>query len=310
MPAVRGGRTIAEFFVGESVMGSKSLLDRWRRRYWRPSSDTQRYNGMQPFVVVTGGSRGIGLEFAREFSAKGHPVLMIAREPAELEKAAAGIRREGGPEILTLALDLSGPLAAQRIETLLAGRSAYADILVNNAGIGLGGPFASQTADELQQLIGLNIAVLTQLSRYFLPGMLARGAGGILNVGSLAGYVPGPYQAAYYASKAYVISLTEALAREVAGLGVRIAMINPGAVATSFHAAMGTEQAYYLKVFGWISPVHVARVGYRGFRQGRTLIVPGLFNYLMLGLLRIIPHPVSLRIMALLLHRRGTRGTR
>lgn len=290
------------------MIGSNSLLDRWRRRRWRSNAEARRFTGMQPFVVVTGGSRGIGLEFAREFSAKGHPVLIIARDQAELETAAASLRRVGGPEILTLALDLTGPLAAQRIETLLAGRNAYADILVNNAGIGLGGPFASQTADELQQLIGLNILVLTQLSRYFLPGMLARGAGGILNVGSLAGYVPGPYQAAYYASKAYVVSLTEALAREVAGQGVRIAMVNPGAVATSFHAAMGAEEAYYLKVFGWISPAHVARVGYRGFRQGRTLIVPGLFNYLMLGLLRITPHPLSLRIMAFLLHRRGGQG--
>ena len=215
--------------IGEKkdVIGSKNLLDRWRRRSFRPNPEAARFTDMHPFVVVTGASRGIGLELTREFAEHGHPVLMIARNSSELEAAATSLRSQGGPEILTLPLDLTGPLSAQRIETALAGRGAYADILVNNAGLGLGGPFSMQTLDELQSLIDLNISVLTQLSRYFLPGMLARGAGGILNVGSMAGYAPGPQQAAYYASKAYVISLTEALAREVAGQGVRIAMVNP-----------------------------------------------------------------------------------
>ena len=290
------------------MAGSLSILDRVRRRNWRPTAEAQRFSGMRAFVVVTGASRGIGLELARVFAGHGHPLLMIARDQAALEAAAAQIRKPGGPEILALALDLTGPLAAQRIETALAGRGGYTDILVNNAGIGLGGPLASQTADELQQLINLNITVLTQLSRYFLTGMLARGAGGILNIGSLGGYVPGPHQAAYYASKAYVVSLTEALAREVAGQGVRIAMINPGPVATSFHASMMTEESYYLSVLGQMPAEHVARVAYRGYQQGRTLIVPGLVNYVMLLLLRVTPHPISVRIVGFLLRRRGAHG--
>ena len=178
------------------------------------------------------------------------------------------------------------------------------DILVNNAGIGLSGPFADQAPDDIGRLLQLNVAAVTHLTRAFLPDMLARRWGGILNVASLAGLVPGPHQAAYYASKAYILSLTEALAEENRGLGVRIAVLAPGPVATKFHHRMGAERSYYLPVAGVMSAEQVARSGYRGFMRGRTLIVPGILNPLAVPAFRLLPHTLALPVVSWMLRRR------
>lgn len=288
--------------------GVHKLLDRWRSRYWRPQPGAGTFEGLTPFVVVTGASEGIGRELALEFACHRHPVLLIARRAGLLEVLAAQIAREHGVKAVYLALDVTAVDAGERIEAALGAAGGYCDILINNAGIGASGPFAGEDPQRVAELIALNVTALTVLTRRFLPDMLARGAGGVLNVASMAGLIPGPHQAAYYASKAYVISLTEALAEETAGLGVRLSALAPGPVATKFHARMGAEQSYYRRLIGAQSALQVARAGYRWFRWGRTLIIPGPVRTLSGVALRILPHMVMVPVIGWLLKRRQTGG--
>ena len=155
------------------------------------------------------------------------------------------------------------------------------------------------------QLIDLNVRALTALSRHFLAGMRVRGRGGILNLASLGGYAPGPNQAVYYASKAYVLSFSEAVAAEVAGEGVRISALAPGPVNTRFHARMGAEQALYRYLVMPSSPEGVARAGYRGFALGWRVIVPGILNPFLALAMRILPHRIVIPIVGMLLKQRG-----
>jgi short-subunit dehydrogenase len=145
---------------------------------------------------------------------------------------------------------------------------------------------------------------------HVLPGMLARGRGGVMNVASLGGLAPGPYQAAYYASKAYVVSLTEAVASEIAGLGVRLTALAPGPVNTGFHAAMGAEHSFYRQLIFPLSPEGTAKAAYRGYVLGRRLVVPGLFNKLLAIALRILPHTLLLPLIGWLLRPREERPWR
>jgi len=250
------------------------------------------YAGLRPFTVITGGSEGIGRALAGEFARGGHNILLVARRPGPLALAAAELAPTN-VKIVTLSADLATAAGCAAIETALLAANAYCDVLVNNAAIGLGGPFAGQPPADLTTLVSLNVGALTSLTRQFLPGMLSRGQGGILNVSSLGGYIPGPRQAAYYASKAYVTSLSEALAQETAGQGVRISALVPGPVATKYHARVGTEHAYYLGLLGVASPELVARLAYRGFRSGRIVIYPGILQLANAIVLRILPHWLS-----------------
>ena len=178
----------------------------------------------------------------------------------------------------------------------------------NNAAIGLSGPFALHDDEQLGDLIALNVTALTRLSRKALPEMLQRRRGGILNLASLGGYAPGPHQAAYYASKAYVISLTEALAAEASGFGVRISVVAPGPVDTNFHAAMSADNALYRSLLPSLSPERVAASAYRGFIFGQRVIVPHLFNRAMQIALKILPHPLTVPRVAWLLKNRQSRA--
>lgn len=255
----------------------------------------------KPIVVVTGGSRGIGAELALKFSQSGHDVAILARSAPDLAAAAARITAQTGREVICIVCDAAALEAPAKIDAELASRGFYLDVLVNNAGIGLGGPFIGHAPGDLDALTAINVAAPSRLMLHVLAGMVARGRGGILNVASLGGYAPGPYQAAYYASKAYIISLTEAVAAEVAGSGVRIAVVAPGPVNTAFHASMGAETAFYRTLVPAMQPARVAGAAYRGFMRGQRVIVPGLFNRVLFLCLRILPHPVSVAIVGWLL---------
>jgi uncharacterized protein len=282
-----------------------SIIQAWRRRWWRPDPVALRaFEGLRPVVVVTGGSEGIGLELARQFAKRGHDLLLIARRLEPLEQAAARIRAEAKVDVAVLSLDLTSPGAVEAIDAALAAHRAYADVLVNNAGIGLSGRFHDHPAEDIERLVTLNTGALTRLTRHFLPGMCIRGRGGILNVGSLGGYIPGPNQAVYYASKAYVHSLTEAIAAETAGKGVRICCLAPGPVNTKFHERMGAENALYRSLVPPASAEVVARAGYRSYLLGSRITVPGLVNPFLALAMRILPHRIVIPIVGVLLKQR------
>jgi short-subunit dehydrogenase len=281
------------------------LLQMWRRRWWRPDrAALAAFEGLRPMVVVTGGSEGIGFELARRFATAGNDLMLVARRAGPLERAAAEIQAESRVETVVLPLDVTSPDAATRIDAALASHRAYADVLVNSAGIGLSGPFHAHAPDDVLRLIDLNVRALSHLTRHFLPGMRVRGRGGILNVASLGGYVPGPNQAAYYASKAYVLSLTEAIAAETAGDGVRVCALAPGPVDTRFHERMGAGTAFYRSFVPSASAASVARMGYLGFLLGLRVTVTGLVNPILALVLRIMPHRISIPFVGWLLERR------
>ena len=256
-------------------------------------------------TVVTGGSEGIGYALARQFAASGHSLLLVARRPGPLADAAARIHGEFQAEVFVLPTDVTHPDAIGAIEAALAAHEAYADVLINSAGMGLAGPFHDELRERLEALIALNVGALTRLTRHFVTGMRIRGRGGILNLASLGSYAPGPNQAAYYASKAYVMSLTEAIAAEVAGQGVRICALAPGPVSTAFHRRMGSERAIYRYLVPPASPDGVARAGYLGFSLGLRVVVPGLLNPFMALAMRVLPHRITIPIIGLLLKPRG-----
>jgi uncharacterized protein len=159
-------------------------------------------DGRKPVCVVTGGSEGIGRHLAGEFARDGHALLLVARTVETLERAAVELRREHGGTVYTASIDLTTPDAVERVARALDAHGLYADYLVNDAGVGIGGAFTDQEPERLDGLVALNVAALTALTRHFLPDMLRRARGGVLNIASLGGLLPGPYQAAYYASKA------------------------------------------------------------------------------------------------------------
>jgi short-subunit dehydrogenase len=276
----------------------------WSRRNVERSGVLAEEEGRQPVCIITGASEGIGRHLANEFAQAGHQLLLIARSGDALENAAVELRRDYEAQVFTAAIDLTQPGCLAGIEAVLKEHQLYADVLVNNAAFGLGGPFAGQSPDRLEDLCRLNIEALTLLTRAFLPAMLARARGGVLNVASLGGLLPGPYQAAYYASKAYVVSLTEALAHENAGRGVRISAAAPGPVATRFHERMGASSALYLTLQRVMPPEDAARIIYSGFAGRRTIIVPGLLASFNAFAVRYIPHIILVPFIGWFLKRR------
>lgn len=280
--------------------------DLWIRRRWRPNpAELARWTGLQPAVVVTGASEGLGFEIARRFAKRGRTVVLVARRPEPLEEAASLIRAEFGTAALPISLDVSRPDAPKILEAEVERHGFYTDILVNNAGVGLSGDFISEGAENITALVELNVRAVSLLMRHFLPAMCVRGRGGVLNIASLGGYAPGPYQAAYYASKAFIISLTEAVAHETSGLGARVAVFAPGPIQTQFHARMGAQNSLYRWLVPTIGPSLAAGSAVRWFEWGRTVITPGIMGPLLEFALRLIPHPILVPIVGWLLKPRG-----
>lgn len=280
------------------------LLEAWRRRWWRPDAAAlAAYTGLRPMVVVTGGSEGIGYALARRFAAAGNDVMLLARRAEPLQRAAAAIHAEFKVTAIAVPVDVTAPDAIATVDAALAADRAYADVLVNSAGIGLAGPFHAQAPEDVIRLVDLNVRALTAFTRHYLAGMRARGRGGILNVASLGGLTPGPYQAAYYASKAYVISLTEAIAAETVGEGVRLTALAPGPVRTQWHDRAGAGGAFYRYLLP-ATARSVARDGYRGYLLGLRVVVPGLLSPFLALALRIMPHRITMPIVRWLLRPR------
>jgi len=239
-------------------------------------------------VLVTGASSGIGWELAKLFAAAKSNLILVARQREKLEELAAQVRRENGVEVRVLAEDLADPKSPQVIFDALAADGVEVAVLVNNAGFGAVGSVADLPLEKQLDMVQVNVTALTHLTRLFLPSMIQRRSGGILNVGSTAGFQPGPYMAVYYATKAYVLSFTDALADELIGTGVRVTYLAPGPTATEFAAAADLEHKLLFRL-GTVDARTVAQAGYRGFRRGRLLVIPGPRNKLGVLAVRFVP---------------------
>ncbi len=289
--------------AGAMIDRLEALVTRWLGRNAKPRPEAvAAARDATPAVIITGGSTGIGLALAHQFAKRAKATVIVARNQKRLDEAATGLAtRFPAVRIETLSLDVSHPDAADHLRQWLSQKRLYCDVLVNNAAIGLSGPFSAAEPGKLDALMSTNVAAMARLSRTFLPGMLERGSGGILSVASLGGLVPGPHQAAYYASKAFVISLSEAIRSEVSGMGVRIAVALPGPVETRFHARMDAEGSLYRYVLTAATPERVAALIVRGFRLGRGVIAPGFVPTLAIPVLRILPHFVTVPVVRWLL---------
>ena len=230
-------------------------------------------------ALITGASSGIGRELVKLFASDRSNLILVARSEDKLESLAQELRRDHGIEVLVLPKDLADPAAPQAIFDQLSAEGRTVDVVVNNAGFGAVGPVASLAVEKQMDMIQVNVAALTHLSRLFLPGMVERGRGGILNVGSTAGFQPGPNMAVYYATKAFVLSFTEALAEELAGSRIHVTCLAPGPTATGFGAVSGMEGSLVFKL-GTMDARTVAQAGYRGFRRGKVIVIPGWTNRL------------------------------
>jgi uncharacterized protein len=257
-------------------------------------------------VVVTGASAGIGAALARVFAAHGHELVLIARRENKLDALADDIAAQGRPRPLVLAIDLSQPDAGARIKAELAAHGLEPEYIVNNAGFGLVGEATQLDHTEQLAMIDLNIRSLTELSLAFAD-TLARLRGGLLNVSSVAGFIPGPGMAVYYASKAYVLSFTEALHHELARRGVRVTVLCPGPVPTEFQARAGIPRIPFPRtgmprVVGsnalTCTAEEVAEAGYEGLMRGRRVVVPGLANKAVTFISRLLPRRVVLEAVA------------
>ncbi len=239
-------------------------------------------------VLVTGASSGIGLELARSFAAEKSTLVLVARNTSALEKLATELRSQHGIIVHVLTADLSLPESPRKIFSELEGRGITVDVLVNNAGFGLQGTFASLPLLRQLEIIQVNVTALTVLTGLFLPGMLKRKRGGILNVGSVAGFLPGPNMAIYYASKAFVQSFTEALAEETAGSGLHISVLCPGPTESNFGVVARGGKTRSVQT-PRMSARAVAEFGHRKFRAGRVVAVPGVLNRLLVFSPKILP---------------------
>jgi short-subunit dehydrogenase len=251
---------------------------------------------MTPVAIITGASAGIGAELARVFARNGHAVALVARRLDRLKALAAELAASDRPPPLVLPLDLTRADAMARLSEALTGRSLVPQYVVNNAGFGLLGAASALDRDEQLRMIDLNVRVLTDLSLAFIDS-LARTRGGVLNVGSVAGFLPAPGMAVYYATKAYVLSFSEALHHELAPRGVRVTCLCPGPVETEFGARAGALEREPPSILT-LSAARVAEAGYRGLMRGRRLVVPGWANKVVTFLPRIVPRPVILSILA------------
>jgi short-subunit dehydrogenase len=239
-------------------------------------------------VLITGASSGIGLELAKCFAADGSRLILVARNREAMEKLAEELRLKNKVEVIVLPADLSLAETPKRIFEKLSAQKISVDVLVNNAGFGTHGPFVETPLPRQLEMLQINITAMTELTGLFLPGMVQRKRGGILNVGSVAGFQPGPNMAVYFATKAFVLSITEALAEELLGTGLMVSVLCPGPTESNFGNIARGEKVRQIKTSKMPTDV-VAIQGHRAFRDGKVIAVPGIQNHLLIFLNRLVP---------------------
>jgi short-subunit dehydrogenase len=251
---------------------------------------------MQPAVVVTGASSGLGVEFAKLAVAEGAKVVLIARSRPQLDALAANLDPSGRLTVV-LSLDLRAREAGEVIVRELEALDLYCHILINNAGFGLFGDAVELDRERQLGIIDVNIRAATDLMLRFLPAMVARGSGAVLNVGSIAGFAPGPRMALYFASKAYLLSISQALMQEVKHAGVTVTCLCPGPLRTPFLQRAGADGVGLFKLLRKLEAADVARAGWRAMKARRAVCVPGIGNKVALMATRLLPRAALLAIV-------------
>ena len=252
-------------------------------------------NSTRNYTLITGASTGIGYELAKLFAKDRHNLILVARDEGKLETAKNELSKYN-VEVKILSLDLSKSEDIQGLFNYVEMNKLNVDILVNNAGIGTFGDFSEIEWVKEEALIGINIKVLTKLTKYFLPKIIECKNGGILNVASTAAFCSGPRMAAYYASKAYVLNLTEAIYEECKDSGIRISCLCPGPVKTTFQDKAGIKKSESAKKY-LMDAEEVAKVSYKDFKKGKLIIIPGMKNKLLVIGNKLLPRRISRKII-------------
>lgn len=250
-------------------------------------------------ALITGASSGIGLALAREFAAGGFDLVLVARDGQRLASLAAELSGRHGVEAVVMTADLADPAAPARLYERVHEKGLIIDVLVNNAGFGHRGRLADVPLQQHLDMVQVNITALLALTRLFLANMLERGRGRILNVASTAAFQPGPKMAVYYASKSFVLFLSEALSAEVEGTGITVTCLCPGPTATLWASRAGVETSPLFKI-GVMDAAVVARMAYAATMSGRRLVIPGLKNKIQAFMTRFAPRALLLKTVAYL----------
>jgi uncharacterized protein len=258
-------------------------------------------------ALVTGASSGIGLELAKLLAADRHDLILVARRIEALEALAAELRAAHGVAVQVWPADLVSRGAPEELQARAAAAGLVVDVLINNAGFGALGAFADLPLDRQLGIVDVNLRSLTELTHRFLPPMRRRRSGRIMIVASVAGFLPGPYMAVYYASKAYLQSFSLALAEELAGSGVTVTCVCPGYTATEFQTVADMDSADRLGRLQPMTASAAARIGYRALMSGRRLVVTGWKNRIGTFLMRFMPRTVLAWVVAQL-HRSSASG--
>ena len=252
-------------------------------------------NSTRNYTLITGASTGIGYELAKLFAKDRHNLILVARDEGKLETAKNELSK-CNVEVKILSLDLSKSEDIQGLFNYVEMNKLNVDILVNNAGIGTFGDFSEIEWVKEEALIDINIKVLTKLTKYFLPKIIECKNGGILNVASTAAFCSGPRMAAYYASKAYVLNLTEAIYEECKEYGIKVSCLCPGPVKTSFQSKAGINKSESAKKY-LMDAEEVAKISYKEFKKGKLIIIPGIKNKLLVMGNKFLPRSISRKII-------------
>ena len=243
---------------------------------------------MSRLALITGASSGIGEELARHMAAEKHDLILVARSKSKLLNLSQELQKSHQVRCYAINIDLGQHGSALELYNRVKSLNLNPEILINNAGIGEVGPFALNDARKVEEILTLNIETLTLLTRYFLTDFLKQKSGRIMNVASTAAFLPGPYMAAYYGSKAYVLHFSEALAVETRGTGVTVTALCPGPVPSGFQERANMKNSL-MQMPGLMSPQQVAEAGYRALAKGKTILIPGALNRLVAFLIRFSP---------------------
>lgn len=267
------------------------------------SSHTAAAGHSLPTALVTGASRGIGRALATVLAQHGHDVVLAARDAEQLRELAEELHQRHGVQAWSVPCDLARSESPQRLHDEILERGIRVELLVNNAGFGNWGPFVETPMERELELIQLNITALTQLTKLYLVQMLPANRGWIMNVASTGAFQPGPLMTTYYASKAYVLSFSEALASELATTNVKISCLCPGVTRTNFMERAQTGELNLFR-FGMMRAEDVALAGYRGLMAGRRVVVPGVANRLLAVGAKVAPRSMSAAIVHKLMKRK------